>query len=160
MTRVELINNIIQRRGYKTYLELGIFDGSTFNLVQCQEKTSVDLNFPAMFQGTTDNFFKQNNKKFDLIFIDADHRSFQLIKDINNAFECLSKDGVIVCHDCNPPTYRDQIDENNLYQTAWKAFVLARYQTQYYSFCVNSDCGMGVIDTRQKTKITDKIQIE
>ena len=43
MTRTELINSFIARRGYRTYLEIGIKDGGwNFAQVNCQEKCGVD----------------------------------------------------------------------------------------------------------------------
>lgn len=160
MNRVELINSFISKRNYKSYLELGIYDGSTFNNINIENKISVDLNFNAKYKMSTDNFFKINNEKFDIIFIDADHRSIQLIKDIRNALNILNDNGVIICHDCNPPTFNDQVDDNNLYQTAWKAFVLNRFQTQFFSYCIDDDCGLGVIDTTKKTQVNEKIKAE
>lgn len=160
MNRIELINKFIEKRDYKSYLELGIYDGSTFDNINIDDKISVDLNFNAMYKMTTDKFFEINNKKFDIIFIDADHRSIQLIKDIKNSFGILNNNGVIVCHDCNPPTFNDQLDENNLYQTAWKAFSIMRFNTHYFSYCIDADCGLGVFDTSKKTRIPEKPSAE
>ncbi len=48
----------------------------------------------------TFNFLKLN-KKFDLIFIDGDHRYEGVKKDTENAFKLLkNKDSIIVWHDC------------------------------------------------------------
>ena len=58
---------------------------------------------------TSDDFFSANSsmfkkKKIDVAFIDGLHEHKQVIRDINNCLDFLSKKGVIVLHDCNPTT--------------------------------------------------------
>ncbi len=42
MTRYEIINILIARRGYKSYLEIGVDQGDCFNKVKCEKKVGVD----------------------------------------------------------------------------------------------------------------------
>lgn len=147
MNRVSLINLFISDRGFKSYLELGVYDKSTFNSISCNDKFSVDFKFDANFKGTTDDFFSINKDKYDIIFIDANHTEPFLSRDIQNSLSILNKDGVVVCHDVNPPSEFHQADENNLYQTAWKAFVKYRFSGRHFTYSYPSDCGLGVIDT-------------
>ncbi len=42
MTRYELINILIARRGYTSYLEIGVDQGECFNKVKCDRKVGVD----------------------------------------------------------------------------------------------------------------------
>ena len=49
---------------------------------------------------TSDIFFKNNEDKFDIIFLDGLHTYEQTIKDINNAIQSIEDDGVILVHDC------------------------------------------------------------
>ncbi len=146
MNRSELINSLILDRNFSSYLELGVYDKSTFNAIQCPNKFSVDFKFEADFKGTTDDFFSENKKKYDIIFIDANHTEPFLSRDIQNSLSILNKNGVIICHDVNPPSEFHQIDENNLYQTAWKAFVKYRFSGRHLTYSYPSDCGLGVID--------------
>ena len=46
---------------------------------------------------TSDEFFYNNNDKFDIIFIDGLHQYEQVIKDVKNSLNCLTKNGIIDC---------------------------------------------------------------
>jgi len=147
MDRVKALNTMIAKRSYRSYLELGIYDGTTFNAVNCEKKTSVDMSNPADFRMSTDDFFAINKDQYDIIFIDANHTEPFLTRDIANSLKILNAGGVIICHDCNPPDEHSQVDANGLYQTAWKAFAKYRVTSPYLTYCVPEDCGLGVIDT-------------
>ena len=43
---------------------------------------------------TSNDFFLNNSKKYDLIFVDGDHSSTQVKIDINNSWKILNKVGV------------------------------------------------------------------
>ena len=58
---------------------------------------------------TSDEFFdflrtNEFDRKYDVIFIDGLHKSYQVKKDILNSLQFLNPKGYIVLHDCNPPT--------------------------------------------------------
>ena len=53
-----IINNLPDIEN-KTYLELGVFDGTNFNQILSKNKFSVDVNGNASYTGTTDNYFSQ-----------------------------------------------------------------------------------------------------
>ena len=144
---ISSIQNFITERNYKSYLELGVCQNYAFNGVNCEYKVGVDIKYPATYTMSTDEFFAQNTEKFDIIYIDADHREVQLTKDIENSLLILNENGVILCHDCNPPCEEYQIDERMLWQTAWKAFSRYRIISPYKTYCINDGYGIGVIDT-------------
>jgi SAM-dependent methyltransferase len=150
MNRVQLINKFINERGFSRYLELGVYDKSTFNQITASNKTSVDLIFDADYRMSTEDFFSINSEKFDLIFIDANHCEKYVTHDIKECLNILNKNGVIICHDVNPPDEYSQIDSNNLYQSAWKAFVKFRLRSDILTYSYSTDCGLGVIDTQFK----------
>lgn len=52
-----------------------------------------------LIRSTSDDFFKHNKKKYDVIFIDGSHDKEQVIKDSLNAYDCLSEEGIIIWHD-------------------------------------------------------------
>jgi hypothetical protein len=97
----DLINQI---PGMKSYLELGIGNGRNFDAVACKSKTSVDVNGRATFLGTTDDFFARLSlrKKFDVIFIDANHDFEYVLRDFNSSVEHCRK--WILIHDMIPPS--------------------------------------------------------
>lgn len=162
LQRWDILNNFITARGYRSFLEIGTDKGETFDKVNAPLKTSVDPNpvSPATFIATSDEFFKVNNDKFDIIFIDGLHEHNQVWRDILNSLNHLNKNGVIVLHDCNPQNEREQtysatpITAFSWQGTAWKAFVKAR-ATLPYEMCVltspNSDSSCGIIDTSRLT---------
>lgn len=102
---------------------------------------------------STDNFFAINKNKYDIIFIDANHTEPYLSRDIKNSLKILNTNGIIILHDVNPPDEYSQIDSNNLYQTAWKAFVKFRFSNDFFTYSYATDCGLGVIDTSKMIKI-------
>ena len=108
--RHELLNFLIEKNGYKTYLEVGSWYGFTFKHIECQNKECCDpvkLFTELTYEMTSDELFKQlikDDKKYDIILIDGLHLEHQVDKDIVNALQCLNDGGVIVLDDSNPPT--------------------------------------------------------
>ena len=51
------------------------------------------------FKKTSDDFFKDNNKKFDAIYIDGYHNGSQVYKDFQNSWRVLNDNGVIIFDD-------------------------------------------------------------
>jgi len=153
MNRPTLINKFIKERNFASYLELGVYDKTTFNTINCENKKCVDFQHPADYQMSTDDFFKINKYNYDIIFIDANHTEVFLTRDIENSLKILNTNGVIILHDVNPPDEFSQIDSNNRYQTAWKAFVKFRFSSDFFTYSYATDCGLGVIDTSKTMKI-------
>lgn len=118
MNRTKVINKLIADNGYESYLEIGIYDGKNFNNVECNDKAGCDpylipsiRGYGGLYTLNSDQFFNslEPEDKFDLIFIDGDHEASQVEKDIVNAYKALNKGGMILLHDCNPPTYESQV---------------------------------------------------
>lgn len=118
MNRTKVINKMIADNGYESYLEIGVYDGKNFNGVNAGFKVGVDSVLPKslkispdLLAVSSDEFFESmvEGYKFDLIFIDGDHEASQVEKDIINAYRALNKGGMILLHDCNPPTYESQV---------------------------------------------------
>lgn len=121
--RFEVSNHIIQKFGFKRYLEIGVHDPvHCFDKVNAETKHSVDpgldikrsgLDFPnkATYKFTSDDFFTRleaseldlsPDYKWDVIFIDGLHVASQVERDILNGLNHLSPNGVIVLHDGYP----------------------------------------------------------
>ena len=167
--RYDLINFLLEYLGRETkYLEIGVrFPEENFDLICSNEKYSVDPGYenpenPVDFKITSDEFFKQLKQNkilnsdilFDVIFIDGLHLADQVDKDIENAISFLKPDGFIVIHDCNPPTefhtcekhsYKLSPAKGYWNGTTWKAFFKHRQCDDFYSCCIDSDWGIGVI---------------
>jgi hypothetical protein len=97
----ELVNSIPGVESL-SYLELGTGDGDNFRAVKCTDKCTVD-NKPltGTFFGTTDDFFAQNTRRYDITFIDADHNVDSVVKDFNSAIKITNK--WVFLHDLYPP---------------------------------------------------------
>lgn len=128
------INELLAGLESTKYLEIGYGVGINFNMIQSEYKVSIDPDVKLEINSsnvnviaiTSDEFFKSNEDKFDLIFIDGDHESSQVEKDIINAWNSLEKGGIIVMHDINPPTKAHQeIPRKQLSWTGdvWRSFV-------------------------------------
>ena len=160
MDRIEIINNLIFKNNYTSYLEVGVKDPKDcFDLIKCDLKHGVDpgieTNHKVDFPVTSDVFFKNNQIKYDLIFIDGLHLAEQCEKDILNAINFLNTNGTIVIHDCNPPTvyharenYYDTSTEAGIHWngTVWKAIVKVRDNIKNINTSVvDVDWGVGII---------------
>ena len=170
-SRTEIINfilNFLAKDRNTIYLEIGVRNpNDNFNKINSTTKYSVDpgvefeLN-PVDFKMTSDNFFKSINSgkildkdiKFDVIFIDGLHIALQVDRDIENALKFIKDDGFIILHDCNPPSEfhaRENYDfrftpaKGFWNGTVWKAFYKYRKSKNYYSCCVDTDWGVGII---------------
>jgi hypothetical protein len=109
MERHEIIN-FLSTPHSKTYLEIGVDWGTTFNQITIAERTGVDPCFKvpqAEINGHTaalpsDAFFAENNQAFDCIFIDGLHTYAQSKRDFVNGWSVLNAGGIIIIDDCYP----------------------------------------------------------
>ena len=159
VTRTDILNYLINKYKYKNYLEIGVRDplNGNFNNIKIKNKLGVDPN-PLIkqnniFVGTSDYFFFKNYTTFDLIFIDGLHLENQVDKDIANSLTCLNEGGIIVLHDCNPPTKMHQRENycvDGKYPswngTVWKSFAKLRMsRPDLTMYVVDTDWGLGII---------------
>ena len=80
ISRIDLIKKLIAKNDYQSYLEIGCDDDMLFSRINILNKVGVDPICGGNVRKTSDDFFKQNNKKFDLIFIDGLHMYHQVKK--------------------------------------------------------------------------------
>lgn len=173
MTRTDIINKLIKKNNYKSYLEIGLDNPKlNYNKINCELKESVDpyLNIEILpdyklealtYRMTSDEFFEQNKKKYDIIFIDGLHHKEQVSKDIINSLKCLNPNGKIVVHDCLP---KNELMQKVPRQTTewtgdvWKAIPELKKQNIKYNV-VNTDYGVGIIDYYRYHKKLENITI-
>ena len=108
VNRWDLIMKIIKFYNFKSYLEIGCDDDYSFKKIDVPEKTGVDPYSGGNFRGTSDEFFLQNKKKFDCIFIDGLHEYDQVCKDLDNSLNCINEGGIIFLHDALPANVHQQ----------------------------------------------------
>jgi SAM-dependent methyltransferase len=161
MNRVELINHYLTKTISKNYLEIGLWIGQTFSLINADIKDSIDPDTTrnAKYKMGSDEFFSDVapllNYKYDVIFVDGLHYTDQVDRDIENSLKFLNEGGVIILHDCNPLTEMRQMVPPNfdIWEFGWNGdvwksvlkFRLNNSHLNYDVFVINSDEGLGVI---------------
>lgn len=151
MNRTEIIQLLIEKVKATSYLEIGVDNGVNFALINCDKKIGVDPNptTTATYHLTSDDFFKQNTEKFDVVFVDGLHHADQVYRDILNALDVLNDNGYIICHDMNPIKEEHQtipFVSGHWNGDCWKAFAkLKRERKDLNMLVVDTDEGCGVI---------------
>lgn len=160
MNRIDIINALIKKNNFKSYLEIGVRNpNDCFNQINCELKQGVDPGIEShsrvTFNLTSDEFFSIINTSYDIIFIDGLHLAEQVERDIVNSLSILNENGMIVLHDCNPPDiyharedYRDNSTPAGVFWngTVWKAVVRVRSEIDgIYTSVVDTDWGVGII---------------
>lgn len=124
MQRFEVLQPLINLFKDPKYLEIGVEGGITFHLVKAAKKIAVDPIFrfdvpePRITDSveyhevTSDAYFGslKRSDKFDVIFVDGLHTNEQTLRDLLNAIEHLSEDGVVVIDDVLPSSYAASLD--------------------------------------------------
>jgi hypothetical protein len=161
MKRTEIIQSLINKINGKKYLEIGVGPGANFATINCEYKICVEP-YPMVnvtFTMTSDDFFKQNNENFDVIFIDGLHEHGQVYRDIQNSLKILNDGGYIICHDMSPNSEiiqrYPQAQPGEWTGDCWKAWVkLKSEKSDLQMFVVDSDYGCGVI-TKGEQRLID-----
>ena len=79
------------------------------------------------YKNTSNEFFLNNKEKYDVIYIDGWHEAPQVYEDINNSWNCLNENGIIICDDY---FYGDIINnkDSNLPANSINKFILENKQ--------------------------------
>lgn len=156
--RIALINAAAHLIGARSYLEIGCADNATFDSVPLADKVGVDPVSGGTHRMTSDQYFEDHNRKFDLIFIDGLHTYAQAEHDLSNAVDRLPRDGVIVMHDCLPVSWIEQAVPRlqNLWTgDVWKAAFEAKARADLDLRVVSIDHGCAIIIKRANTDLVD-----
>lgn len=127
MDRTDVIQSFIDGRGLERYLEIGIRSGHTFLRIRARQKIAVDpaprigllkllrwrFRNPAnrgsqILEVTSNEFFEDHAhllvEGLDIAFVDGLHTYEQSLADVERCLEHLNPGGVILMHDCSPPS--------------------------------------------------------
>ena len=157
-SRLDIVQNIIKKKNYKKYLEIGCFDDELFNYINCEKKVGVDPVSGGTIRKTSDQFFSDNNDYFDCIFIDGLHEYKQVRKDILNSLKFLNRGGLILLHDCLPNNYFEQAIPRCQWTwngDVWKAIVESRKSKDIDVYTCYADYGIGVIIKRPNRNLLE-----
>ena len=155
----QLIQDIIDKRGYTSYLEIGTEKNVTFDKIKCDCKVGCDPKAVSSSEGEilkikSDQFFKDNNATFDCIFVDGLHVYDQVRRDIVHSLEVLNEGGLILVHDSFPLTIGEQaVPQEKFVWTGdvWKAIVEVRTRPDLDSAVCLIDYGVALILKRVNT---------
>ncbi len=158
--RWNMIEYLHDKREFKNYLEIGCDKDELFSKIKIQNKIGVDPISGGNVRKTSDEFFQNNNIKFDLVFIDGLHEYNQVKKDIINSLKNLNENGLVLVHDCLPssmskqavPRYRMSWNGD-----VWKAIVELRCVKDIEIYTCEVDQGIAII---QNKKNSDLLSIE
>ena len=154
--RWDLIKYLHDKNKYNSYLEIGCDKNQLFSKINIKNKYGVDPTSGGNIKKTSDDFFYDNIKKFDLVFIGGLHEYQQVKKDILNSLKFLNEDGIILVHDCLPdamskqavPRYRMTWNGD-----VWKAIVDLREKDNIEIFTCEIDQGIAIIQNKINTDI-------
>ena len=176
INRTTTIQNLIDQRQAKIYLEIGVCTGDNFLQIKADKKMAVDPYFkiPGGYTSneftnyheiTSDDFFAAQSdilaqNGLDIVFVDGLHNYEQSLKDVLNSLEYLNEGGIIVMHDCNPPSKASAhpvLSEaeqmpgfKNLWMgDVWKTIVYLRsLRSDLRVFVLDCDCGVGIVQKK------------
>ena len=156
--RWDLIQFLIDKYEYSSYLEIGCDKDQSFSKIEISHKVGVDPISGGTIRKTSNDFFRTNKKKFDLIFIDGLHHYEQVIEDIDNAIDILNDNGHILVHDCLPRTIAHQAIpryRGSWNGDVWKAIVDLRTRKNLEVFTCEIDFGVGIIQKKNNSKLLE-----
>jgi SAM-dependent methyltransferase len=186
LDRISLAQTSLDALGRGTYLEIGVDTGASFFPIKAKRKWGVDPSYrltrrrrfmytvmsnlqirvERLFRMTSDEFFVRNESllashRIDVCLVDGLHTYSQALNDVLNVLKYLKPKGVILVHDCNPPTElmaRPAAGIENLINQnipdwngawsgdVWKALVhLRALRNDVKAFVLDCDTGIGVV---------------
>ena len=115
-----------------------------------------DHDFPIL---PFDDYLKKiidKNQKYDVIFLDAYHTVEHTIRDLEAALSLLSKKGVIIVHDCCPPSeaLAGPLKKGNWSGQTYEGYIrFLLKHSKFENFVIDIDYGCGIIRPHVKSKV-------
>ena len=106
--RIALVNFLLRNFQNPEYLEIGCASNELFDSIPFTKKVGVDPIEGGNIRKTSDDFFKENKKLFDVVFIDGLHTYEQVRKDIINSINSINGNGWVALHDMLPRNWKEQ----------------------------------------------------
>ena len=162
--RWDLFEILHKKHKFKNYLEIGCDEDQLFSRVDIPNKLGIDPYSGGNIRTTSDNFFRDNTKYFDFVFIDGLHEYDQVKKDIINSLKYLNDNGFILVHDCLPKSLSSQaVPRYKMvwHGDVWKAIVDLRRDENIEIHTCLVDSGIAIIQKKKNTqvlKISKKIK--
>ena len=166
LNRIALINsaisNVLKKKKTCNYLEIGCDDNLVFNsiILPAKFKIGIDPKKGGNYKIKSDNFFRINKKKFDVIFVDGLHHYEQCQRDVINSLNSLNKNGYLFIHDLLPLDWRMELVPR--IQGKWNGDVwkvgFELFKTNNLKFYIaDMDSGVGFLKKTSDKFIYNKI---
>ena len=180
MDRLDVIQALMRQKNLKNYLEIGVENGHIFFRIKSTFKVAVDPKFlfdfsrrlgkslinpynfnNQYFEKTSDAFFAQDAqrvftaKKLQLALVDGTHEYQFALRDVENTFNYMQENGVILMHNCNPQLagtagHFEDGETGEWNGDVWRTIIHLRSQRpDLTAFVLDIDQGLGIV-TRQK----------
>jgi hypothetical protein len=168
MTRSEIINSLIEKHNYKSYLEIGVNTpaqpGYNWPQIKVDLKHGVDPEVETTFKMTSDEFFEKHiSQKYDFIFVDGLHIFEQCYRDIINSLNYLNDNGTIMAHDTSPSSeiaQRPVRESGNWNGDVWKAILKLRLENENLEIVtVDTDEGCSLIRRGKQKLLNPKADV-
>lgn len=148
--RLELIQLAIKKTNATDYLEIGCDKDQIFSNINVKNKIGVDPARGGTLRMTSDEFFKTNTKKFDVIFVDGLHYYDQVKRDVENSLSVLKDNGIIIIHDMLPKNKSHaEVPIPTPFRKPWLGDVwrlgfdlMSREDIVFYIVKIDSGCGI------------------
>ena len=166
INRIALINlaisNVLKKNKTCNYLEIGCDDNFVFNsiILPAKFKVGIDPRKGGNYKIKSDNFFKINKKKFDVIFVDGLHHYEQCQRDVINSLNCLNKNGYLFIHDLLPLDWKMELVpriQGRWNGDVWKVgYELSRSKSLKF-YIADMDSGVGFLKKTSNKFIYNKV---
>jgi len=160
--------NVLKKKKNCFYLEIGCDNDVTFNSISLPKKYKygVDPREGGNIKKTSDLFFKNNKKKFDVILLDGLHEYKQTQRDLLNSLKFLNNDGYIFIDDISHLPYLNNKKssfycEINNRETFNEILNIYYYNHQSFdlSFSFESS-GLAIIKKKNNNKLNNSKKIK
>jgi len=149
VNRTDIINELIEARELKSYLEIGVRNkADNFDKIKCGRKLGVDVKLEAVGIKTMSSaeFWEQNGKRsWGLIFLDGGHDYETAKADLLAAARVVQKKGVIVMHDCLPKNEAEGAPFRRPGGSPWCGQVWRVWAECVDGVIVDCDHGVGIV---------------
>ena len=148
--RTAFVNKAVSLKKNCKYLEIGCDTNDNFDCIplSLKDKIGLDPSRGGTHKITSDEFFKNNKNKFDVIFIDGLHVYEQCKKDCINSVKSLNDGGIILFHDFLPKDkYFEDLNRpiDGWSGDVWKVGVELNNSKGVDFKIVNIDSGVGIL---------------
>ncbi|PHN02211.1 class I SAM-dependent methyltransferase [Flavilitoribacter nigricans] len=146
MKRYDVLIFLINKYQLRSYLEIGVRESTTFSRINLEDKIGINpggSTLSKVLSITSDQFFLQNDRKFDLIFVDGDHRSAQALRDLKNSLISINDNGFVVVHDTMP--HNLEYTQPNWCGTVFRAVQEINQDPSISLHTVNTDHGVSIL---------------